>query len=202
MKKEVENQIRFKNNVVAEWVHQTPATPPGITRSDSYMDTLAGPFFPPDAHDFNAKQRALVMTAEANQGYDQYWKKKFMDQIVQKSKDEPFSWNSTLDLGTIGKKEKQPQLPIANLNESVSSSRTSTPQKPKIRGSPAQVALIMSRALGHGGLPPNVIFPKIKIVERPQTVNVPTVILKRQTRRPFTSVEVPNLGNRTHLFHL
>ena len=196
IKKESDRVRSEKNRVVAEWVYQTPPTPPkAMNRIDSYMETLAGPFFPPDAHDFNAKQRALVMAAEANQGYDQYWKKRHMDKIILQEKDEPFSWNSIENLrnnekvNNGGKSNFLVNLDSSKVDASSKFSRTTRINKAQINGTHARFALVMSRALGHGGLPPTVaLFPKIERRTRPHTVCIPTVTMKDQTR-PFTSVD-------------
>ena len=212
VKKEAERVMLDKHRIVSEWVNQTtPATPPTLNRKDSYMETLAGPFFPPDAHDFNAKQRALVMAAEANAGYDQYWKKKFMDKIISNTADEPFTWASATHLNSLGKAVKMPGLQTSagvKENSSIVSSHkppSNIRQKGKIKGSPAHFALVMSRALGSGGLPPNVVFPKIRVVERPVTVYnptvVPTVLLKKNTR-PYTSVEMTAHEKRMNMLML
>lgn len=211
VKKEADRLLLDKRRIVSEWVNQTPATPPILNRKDSYLETLAGPFFPPDAHDFNAKQRALVMAAEANAGYDQYWKKKFMDKIISNTADEPFTWASATNLNSLGKSVKtqgfQTSAGVKDNSSIVSSHKhqSNIRQKGKIKGSPAHFALVMSRALGSGGLPPNIVFPKIRIVERPQTVYnptvVPTVHLKKNIR-PYTSVVPTAHGKRMDMLML
>lgn len=208
VKREAEKARVYKNRIVSEWINQTPITPPSLNRNDSYLDTLAGPFFPPDAHDFNAKQQALVMAAEANAGYDQYWKKKFMEKL--NTDDEPFTWSSLSQLKNEKVAKPQgPQPPTVHMITDNSSHSSSKPPinrtKGKIKGSPAHFALVMSRALGNGGLPSNVVFPKIKVVERPRTVFnptiVPTVTIKTKAR-PYTSVELNAHEKRMQMLNL
>lgn len=191
IKRDADLHMLERRRLVTDWIERTPPTPAtkGLTRKDSYLESLAGPFFPPDAHDFNGKQRALVMAAESNVNYDQFWKKKYMDKIMQEHKDEGFSWDDGVEqknaldkaIAKMGELGLPPKLPPAKSKIYV---RPLTQMK---KGTAAHIALAMSRALGRGGIPSTIVFPKInqQSQQRPATVFVPTITIPK-TRRPFT----------------
>ena len=79
-----------KLQFTTKWIHESDLPPLSLVRHDSYFEHLAGPFFPPDAHDFDGKQRAMVMATESNVNYDQYWKEKYVD---KEESNDSFQWD-------------------------------------------------------------------------------------------------------------
>ncbi|KAJ3320049.1 hypothetical protein HDV06_005699 [Boothiomyces sp. JEL0866] len=62
-----------------------------LNRTDSYLEHLAGQFFPPDAHDFDGKQRQLTLAMDANINFDYYWNERNRDRFEPISMDSEYS---------------------------------------------------------------------------------------------------------------
>ncbi|KAJ3268821.1 WD repeat-containing protein 87 [Terramyces sp. JEL0728] len=100
-------QIEIKLEHVAEWLDKNSHkySIRALNRTDSYLEHLAGQFFPADAHDFDGRQRQLAMAMDANINYDYYWNEKNKEAIMdseysfddQNSRNSRFS-NSVVNL--------------------------------------------------------------------------------------------------------
>ncbi|KAJ2998130.1 WD repeat-containing protein 87 [Globomyces sp. JEL0801] len=60
---------------VEAWLTLTNGAKYNLTRVNSYYEHLAGQFYPPDAHDFDAKERAKILASDAagNHHIGYYW---------------------------------------------------------------------------------------------------------------------------------
>ncbi|KAJ3351316.1 hypothetical protein HDU91_006131 [Kappamyces sp. JEL0680] len=211
-------------SMTSNWIKENDLPALTLTRHDSYFEHLAGPFFPPDAHDFDGKQRYLVLATESNVNYDQYWKEKYMAKLHQdESSIEVFKWDEnssrrhTLSRASHLTEMIQIRQMISTMlpgKKGKQTPRTNAPgphasQKAK---SSAHMALAITRAMARG-LVPNELqassFPKLRPVtshnSRASDASIPLLVVPMQhgkpaPRRPHTTA---NAGSGTLLeFHL
>jgi hypothetical protein len=158
-----------------------------LERKDSYFEHLAGKFFPPDAHDFEGKERAKALMLEVTKNYDEYWKERYLPKDLGSSQD--------LVHGTIAEwdayeqpKAHEHNLLIAPVQRLIPKPRAATAMpkirirptssQPKKRQTSANLALRMTRVLAATPVafeqpqlqrPFTAIAKTTSIVNRPQT---------------------------------
>lgn len=158
---EKEKQNRSKQSQVAEWLYQNTHqfSIRAINRTDSYLEHLAGKFFPPDSHDFDGKQRHLALAMDANLNYDYYWKERNRENFEplsmdsESSLDDCYSRNSRI---TSSVRNSTKDFRLANgLNKYGHSSKQNRPKTtyiPEKRQTSAKIALSNARVMTAGSM--------------------------------------------------
>ncbi|KAJ3302866.1 WD repeat-containing protein 87 [Kappamyces sp. JEL0829] len=207
-------------SMTSNWIKENDLPALTLTRHDSYFEHLAGPFFPPDAHDFDGKQRYLVLATESNVNYDQYWKEKYMAKLHQdESSIEVFKWDEnssrrhTLSRASHLTEMIQIRQMISTMLPGKKGKQTprtnaSGPHASQKAKSSAHMALAITRAMARG-LVPNELqassFPKLRPVtshnSRASDASIPLLVVPMQhgkpaLRRPHTTA---NAGSGTLL---
>lgn len=132
-----------KQDGVTDWLEKgnPPPTPPeSMNRSDSYFEHLAGPFFPPDSHDFDGKQREKVMIADSTQNRqnEQYWR----DRFLEKDNTPVFEWDEPMAIKRVSISRSGPIINTNNISVPPVSRKKSS----------ATIALAVTRIMTTGGV--------------------------------------------------
>jgi hypothetical protein len=167
------NEIERKQTVgkVEDWL-KTKVTPtqPTMIRTDSYFENLAGPFFPPDAHDISGKEKYRIMCVKANPEYNFYWKDKCLSKNSIRSEKQAQADELLISAHKLTKVPK----PIKERN--IKSAKQPTA---------ADIALKVGRVMSIGGMCGPV--KSNNLANRPKTAASPSY-LSFATNRPKTSL--------------
>jgi hypothetical protein len=68
--------LKKNDEKISEWLSKTPNSSRNVKleRADSYFEHLAGKYFVPDSHDFEATEKVKIMMMQTYQGHNEFSK--------------------------------------------------------------------------------------------------------------------------------